>query len=192
MSASSLVQSFPVVGFSGSRRGDSSAAVAARAFARSLSSSSFSGSVVVGCARGVDAVVREVFSGASVFKAKGPKSFQLAARSAAMVSSVRDHCGVLVAFPLGACPLEVTPSRSFRGCGSGTWGSVALALGLGSPVLVFVAGLSESFPAPDSIASHFSCVCCCDIGGVRGRWWWSSPEVESVVTVACGMQGSLF
>jgi len=44
--------------------------------------------------------------------------------------------GLLVAFPLGACPSGVAVSSSFRGCGSGTWGSVALALGLGGSVLV--------------------------------------------------------
>lgn len=39
-------------------------------------------------------------------------------------------------FPLGACPSGVAVSSSFRGCGSGSWGSVALALGLGCSVLV--------------------------------------------------------
>lgn len=189
----SLVSSFPVVGFSGSRRTGSRPAGFAAEFASGLASCrSFRGSVSVGCAAGVDAEVRGAFPGASVFsvaaadaKRLGGRAF--AARSAALVQSVAASCGVLVAFPLGECPVSVEPSRSFRGCGSGSWGSVALACGLGCPVLVVVPFCVE-FPAPPALASRFSA-----LGGGSGySLWWAAPVAPSVPASGCGVQGALF
>jgi len=94
----------------------------------------FRGSVGVGCASGVDSLVRSAFPSASVFSVSSflvggrvcRSSFAL--RSSALVSWCASSGGLLVAFPLGACPVGVSVSSSFRGCGSGSWGSVALAL----------------------------------------------------------------
>ncbi len=192
-SFASLVASFPVVGFSGSRRAPSFSEVAAAGFCGQLARG-FEGRVLVGCAAGVDAVVRQVFPFASVFSVSASEASRLggaafAARSARLVQSVAESRGVLVAFPRGACPAAVTPSRSFRGCGSGSWGSVALTVGLDCPALVIVEGSSGEFPAPAALASCFSCVG----SGVGFSVWWSAPALSPVAgSGVVGSQGSLF
>lgn len=155
VSFASFVCSFSSVAFSGSRLAGSSAAASCRAFLPLLSG--FGGSVDVGCASGVDSLVRSAFPSASVFRVQPPLSrAAFAARSARLVQWVASASGLLVAFPLGACPAAVRPSVSFAGFGSGSWGSVALALGLGCPVLVVLpAALGSAFPAPAAVAARF-------------------------------------
>ena len=174
VSLSSFVCSFPSVAFSGSRVSGSSASVSCGAFLPVLAS--FSGSVAVGCALGVDQCVRSAFASASVFSVS---SFlvggrvcraSFARRSSALVQWCASSGGLLVAFPLGACPSAVSPSVSFGGCGSGSWGSVALAVGLGCPVLVVVP--SGVFPAPFALASRFRFV---GVAPCGGSLWLSSP-----------------
>lgn len=168
VSLSSFVCSFPSVAFSGSRVLGSSASVSCRAFLPVLGG--FSGSVAVGCASGVDSLVRSAFPSASVFRvgsfAVGGRvsrsSFAL--RSSALVQSCASSGGLLVAFPLGACPVGVSVSSSFRGCGSGSWGSVALALGLGCSVLV-VAPVGVGSAWFGALASCFRCVGSAPCGG---------------------------
>jgi hypothetical protein len=169
VSLSSFICSFPSVCFSGSRVVGSSAFVSCRSFLPVLGG--FSGSVSVGCASGVDSVVRCSFPSASVFSVS---SFlvggrvcraSFARRSSALVSFCASSGGLLVAFPLGACPPSVVPSSSFFGAGSGSWGSVALAVGLGCPVLVVLpagSGLASFSPA---LASRFSLVGVAPCGG---------------------------
>jgi len=72
-----------------------------------------------------------------------PMAGRLASRSAALVSAVAASgpgCG-LVAFVRDACPPHLlpatSPSAAFYGHASGSWGSLALAAGLGLPVIVF-------------------------------------------------------
>jgi hypothetical protein len=173
VSLASFVRSFPCVAFSGSRLSSSSAAVSCRAFLPLLSG--FGGSVGVGCACGVDSLVRSAFPSAFVFRVSSflvggrvvRASFAL--RSSALVRWLAASSGLLVAFPLGACPVGVAVSSSFRGCGSGSWGSVALALGLGCSVLVVlpasVCPLGCVFPAPVSVSARFSCVGVAPCGG---------------------------
>jgi hypothetical protein len=186
VSLASFVCSFPCVAFSGSRVGSSSASVSCRSFLPVLGG--FRGSVGVGCASGVDSLVRSAFPLASVFSVSSflvggrvcRSSFAL--RSSALVSWCASSGGLLVAFPLGACPVGVSVSSSFRGCGSGSWGSVALALGLGVPVLVVApAGVSSAWFG--SLASCFRCVGSAPCGGLL----WCSVSVPSV-----GGQLSLF
>lgn len=103
--------------------------------------------VSVGCARGVDLLVRSFFASSPsllLFCASSPRFSgggvvsALARRSAACVRSVAPGAsGLLVVAPSGACPSGVRPSRFFRGCGSGSWGSAALAVALGRRVLLF-------------------------------------------------------
>lgn len=169
VSLASFVGSFPCVAFSGSRVGSSSAWVSCRAFLPVLGG--FSGSVGVGCASGVDSLVRCAFPVASVFRvgsfAVGGRvsraSFAL--RSSALVSWCVSSGGLLVAFPLGACPSGVAVSSSFRGCGSGSWGSVALALGLGGSVLV-VSPVGVGAAWFGALASCFRCVGSAPCGGL--------------------------
>ena len=175
VSLSSFVCSFPSVAFSGSRVLGSSASLSCRAFLPVLAG--FSGSVAVGCASGVDSLVRFAFPSASVFRvgsfAVGGRvcrsSFAL--RSSALVHSCASSGGLLVAFPLGACPSGVAVSSSFRGCGSGSWGSVALALGLGVPVLV-VSPVGVGSAWIGSLASSFRCV---GVAPCGGSVWCSVP-----------------
>lgn len=170
VSLASFVSSFPSVGFSGSRLSGSLAAASCSAFLPLVGS--YSGSVGVGCASGIDSLVRSAFASASVFRvgsfAVGGRvtraSFAL--RSSALVQWVAGSGGLLVAFPLGAAPAPLVPTVSFAGFGSGTWGSVALALGLGVPVLVVLPVCSGGvFPAPVAVASRFVPVGLAPCGG---------------------------
>ena len=175
VSLSSFVCSFPSVAFSGSRVVGSSASLSCSSFLPVLGG--FSGSVGVGCASGVDFLVRSAFPSASVFSVSSflvggrvaRSSFAL--RSSALVSWCSSRGGLLVAFPLGACPVGVSVSSSFRGCGSGSWGSVALAVGLGCSVLV-VAPCGVGSAWFGSLASRFRCVGSAPCGG---SVWLASP-----------------
>ena len=102
-------------------------------------------SVSVGCARGLDSLVRSAFPSAVVFRASsfgvGRSSF--VRRSVAFVSCLASSpAPVLVCVPACACPVGLVPSPSssacFCGLGSGSWASAALAVGLGVPVLVWL------------------------------------------------------
>jgi hypothetical protein len=175
-SLSALVFSYPALAFSGSRHASSAAAASAAAFLPSVSS--FSGSVGVGCAKGVDSLVRSAFPSAQVFSVSSflvggrVSRASFALRSSALVHWVAASGGLLVVFPSTACPAGVAPSASFRGCGSGSWGSAALAVGLGVPVLLFVpASLGSVFPAPSVLASNFRLFA--SLAG--GSWWVFTP-----------------
>lgn len=178
------LSSLPVVGFSGSRSASSCPSSLPGRLAAALPSSV---SVLVGCQRGVDAAVRAARPAAQVFSAaafEGAGRGAFAARSAALVRAVASGGGCLVVFPSGPCPSGVRPSRRFSGQGSGSWGSAALALGLGCPVLVCApfppAGASASWRVwCGGLAPRLSV-----IGGVGGRCWLWAP--------AQAVQGSLF
>ena len=161
--------------FSGSRVASSSASSSCRSFLPVLGG--FRGSVGVGCALGVDSVVRSAFPSAVVFSVSSflvggrvaRSSFAL--RSSALVSWVVSRGGLLVAFPLGGCPVGVVVSSRFGGCGSGSWGSVALAVGSGCSVLVVSpAGVSSAWFG--SLASSFRCV---GVAPCGGSLWLSVP-----------------
>lgn len=163
------------VGFSGSRSCPSAAA-AVRSVLPFVPASSCR--VSVGCARGVDAVVRSFFAGSSsllVFSARSSRFSgagfvaALSRRSAASVRAVaRGSSGLLVVAPSGVCPSGVRPSRSFRGCGSGSWGSAAFGVGLGRRVLLFSPVGAPSWSGGSWVA----------VSGASGWWFWvpSSPS----------------
>lgn len=171
-----FVGSFPCVSFSGSRVVGSSASASCRAFLPVLGG--FRGSVAVGCASGVDSLVRSTFPSASVFRVSSfpvggrVSRASFALRSSALVSWCASRGGLLVAFPLGSCPRGVRVSSSFRGCGSGSWGSVALGVGLGCSVLVVLPSSVVGFPAPFSVASRFRFV---GVAPCGGSLWLSTP-----------------
>ena len=122
--------------------------------------------VAVGCASGADrfalSAARAAGASVSLFSASsfGSGRAAFARRSAAFVSAVAASgagCG-LVAFVSSPCPVGLFPSpsasRCFSGFGSGSWASVALAVGLGVSVVVFPcvpAGVS-----PSSVLSAWS------------------------------------
>lgn len=190
-----LVSSFPVVALSGSRAPSPVVAAAASSFLVALArSSAFGGSLFVGCAAGVDRLGRSSFPAAraSVFSVVRPPGggalprWAFAARSSRLVGACAAARGVLVAFPssFSSCPSSLVPCSSWRGAGgSGSWGSVALALGLGCPVLLFVPSLvrSSSLPVAPALASRFSAVAV----GVSplGSWWFAPASFPSPVSV---------
>jgi hypothetical protein len=173
----SFVGSFPAVAFSGSRLAGSSASVSCGAFLSSFPA--FSGAVAVGCASGVDSLVRCAFPSASIFSVS---SFlvggrvcraSFARRSSALVSWCVSQRGLLIAFPLGCCPPAVSPSASFSGAGSGSWGSVALAVGLGGSVAVVLpASASLSWFSP-ALAPLFQRV---GVAPCGGSLWLCVPQ----------------
>lgn len=134
-----IISQFSSFGFSGSRS-DVAAALAAKA---ALPLLPVGAPVSVGCAGGVDLVVRDSLPGSQVqvftvqdFGPIGRGAF--ARRSAVVVQSVAASAGLLLVFPSTACPAAVKPSRSFAGHGSGSWGSAAMAIGLGVATLVCI------------------------------------------------------
>ena len=149
-----------VVGFAGSRVSGGPLCVAARGACAAVPPGV---PVAVGCASGVDAVVRSAFPRATVFAVSsgrfGSGRGAFARRSAALVSSLAPG-GVLVVLPLGPCPGVVSPSpvasRCWCGGGSGSWASAAFALGLGLPVALW---------APAGVPWFVSAAC------LGGGWW---------------------
>jgi hypothetical protein len=178
---SALFSGVSSVGFSGSRTPSPAALSALLSALACLPVSSCR--VSVGCARGVDASVRGAFSGSSsllVFSAAAPRFARagavgaLALRSAACVRSVATGArGLLLVLPSGACPAGVRPSRSFSGCGSGSWGSAALAVGLGRRVVVWLAA-----GVRPPVWSGFSW------SSVGGGWWLCSPVPSASVQLS--------
>jgi hypothetical protein len=136
-----FVSSASVVGFSGHRSCCPPFAVQQLVF----SSVPASASVAVGCARGLDSLVRSAFPSAVVFRASsfGSGASAFARRSSALVSSLSSaRFSVFVSFPAVACPAGLFPSSSSRACfcglGSGSWASLALAVGSGVPSFLWL------------------------------------------------------
>ncbi len=164
-----LIYPFPFIGFSGSRHKTSNAYYSATAFLDTINN--YSGKVGVGCAAGVDYQVRSQFPNAKVFRVQPPiNRSAFAFRSARLVEWVSASSGLLIVFPATVCPTKVFPSPIFYGHGSGSWGSAAYAVGLGTPVLLFIhVYLGNHFPAPLAFASKFKC-----LGShFNGSWWMS-------------------
>jgi hypothetical protein len=149
-----------VIGFSGSR------SVVPAALLAALSAVPAGASVFVGCARGVDGAVRCRFPSACVFRVAGSGRGAFAARSARFVRALSASGGVLFSFPGRPCPAGLVPSVSSSACwcglGSGSWASLAFALGLGVPCCVWLPG-SVCPPASWGLVS------------VGGGWWVSLP-----------------
>jgi hypothetical protein len=90
-------------------------------------------------------LVRQAAPGAVVFAVSsgqwGSGRGAFAARSAALVRAVAASGpgAGLVGFVAGPCPAGIEPARSWRAgsSASGSWSTVALAVGLGLPVVVF-------------------------------------------------------
>jgi len=149
------VLSGPFVGFEGSRHLPPSWGARVAAAVSAVRAAGLG--VASGCAAGADALVRSaapgsvaVFSVASGAWGSGRGAF--AARSSALVRAVAasGSGAFFVGLVLSGCPAGLLPSpsssRCFRGLGSGSWASLALAAGLGLPVVVFAA-LGVSLPA---------------------------------------------
>ena len=179
-SLSSVLGSAPVVGVSGSRAPSPRSASACRWALRQLA---LSASVVTGCALGIDSIARNACPSASVIRASafGSGRGALAARSVAVVRAVAagGPSALWLAFPSGPCPPGLVPSRQssacFSGHGSGTWASLALAVGLGVPALVFLPSGVAAPPASGPGAWPLVPVPGC--AGRRGAWVRFRPAV---------------
>jgi hypothetical protein len=137
------------VGFSGSRSVLPPAVVSSAVFASVPASSS----VLVGCAPGLDRCARLAFPSAVVFSVSsfGSGRGAFARRSVAFVSALSAASApVLVSFPGASCPPGLVPSSASRSCfcglGSGSWASLAFAVGLGVPCFVWLPP-GVSFPS---------------------------------------------
>ena len=155
----SALSSASAVGFSGSR------SVVPSCFPAVVAAVPTGASVFVGCARGVDSAARVAFPGARVFAASsfGVGRGSFAARSVAFVRALLSAGGLLLSFPSSACPVGLVPSasssRCFCGAGSGSWASLAFAVGLGVPCLVFSpAGVPASWGLSSLGSGWFSFV----------------------------------
>ena len=143
MSLPTIFSRFSAFGFSGSRSELPSFGAASRV----VSLVPTSASVFIGCASGVDAYFRWRFPSASVFSASsfGSGRGVFAARSVAVVRAVAAAGGLWVSFPCCPCPAGLLPSasssRAFCGSGSGSWASLAFAVGSDVASLVFLGSL---------------------------------------------------
>ena len=141
--------SLPGVGFSGSRSLSGASASFAASFA--LRFSSLGARAFVGCARGLDAVVRSSLPLARVFRVSLPLSRAAFARRSVRLVRALPAGSAFFVFPGGACPASVGPAPSWRAGGSGSWSSAALAAGRGLSVFVFVplsSSGASAFPLP--------------------------------------------
>ena len=134
---------FSHFGFSGGRHLVSGSASAVRLSIYFLLSQA---TVSVGCASGIDSLVRSLVTASSIniFQASkfGSGRASFARRSIACVKYVKSQSGLWLSFPSKACPVGLVPysnsRRCFCGLGSGSWASLAFAIGLGIPCLVWL------------------------------------------------------
>ncbi|MCT7975183.1 hypothetical protein [Laspinema olomoucense] len=173
---SQIIKSSSAIAFSGSRSPHPSSV---NVVSEAVASVPVSVPVSVGCQRGIDAAVREACPRARVFRAAdfGSGKGAYAARSMACVRSVAVSGaipegiagGLWIAFPSSACPAGLMPSasspRCFSGKGSGTWASLAFAIGLGVRSLVW---LPESVSVP--VGWGFE--------NLGGGWFLFSPVMQ--------------
>lgn len=174
-SVSSLVASASLLGVSGSR---APASGCRRAVQWALAQRAAGARVVTGCASGVDALGRSV-SSAVVLRASafGSGPGACAARSVAVVRHVAGGAGALwLSAPGRACPVGLAPASSpsacFTGLGSGSWASLALAVGLGTRALVW---LPSGVAAPSGWPLALICQ------GRAGAWWASSVAPQGAL-----------
>lgn len=128
-----------LVGFGGSRSlGSSWAGVVGRVV---LAVARAGRGVAVCSGAGASAFVRSACSSAVVFSPSFAGRGALPARASACVRACASAGpgSAWVAFVSGLCPAGVVPARSWRSGrpASGSWSEVALAVGLGLPVVVF-------------------------------------------------------
>ena len=167
----------PAVGVSGARR-PAPASLAALHAVLPLAR----GVVFTGCAVGIDQAARALVppSHLSVFSAAsfGVGAWTFAVRSQACVEAVAAAGGVWLSFPASACPSGLWPSRSasacFSGSGSGTWASLAFALGLGCPALVF---LPRGVAPPSGWGLRLLGQWGSAVSG--GSWWWAPGSQQA-------------
>jgi hypothetical protein len=133
------ISDYQVIGFSGSRLVVPSALY-------QLLDKITDQQIIVGDCRGVDQAVRDYLKHCQVicttFKGKGAT----AERSIRFVKEIASNRGCLVSFPSSDVPKALTPTeksnKAFCGTGSGTWATLAYAVGLNLPCFVYLQNYS--------------------------------------------------
>jgi hypothetical protein len=103
----------------------------------------------IGDANGVDATARKwVRAEQTHHNTNGRQRWELAERSTRMVKAIASQNGTLHAWANKPAPEGLKPSKTWKSAsGSGTWGTIALAVGLG--VKVELHWLGEEREAPN-------------------------------------------
>ena len=108
--------------------------------------------ISVGCQRGADEFVRAVAKEYTLFEAsdygQGKQAF--ATRSQAMVKAVAtSNRPGLIGFVTKPSPVGIFPDGRWRSGkqASGSWSTIAFAIGLGLPTIVFCCGEDNTLPA---------------------------------------------
>ncbi|MFM7560736.1 hypothetical protein [Cylindrospermopsis raciborskii] len=157
-----IVNSSKVIGFSGSRQPK---AQEIKALLYIIQKVPKNAQICVGCAHGIDNLVINHFPHATVFKASDYQlhiKAALASRSTACVKAVPSSPhGLVIGIPSGSCPPEVKPSRSFSGYGSGSWGTIAISIGLEKRVCLFS-------PHPPKWVGQ----------EIEENWWYYEPPLQ--------------
>lgn len=142
----------PAIAVTGSRQLTPEQRIQAEAEIRNLLSTGIPRKVHVGDATGLDALAWHLAMGHNLTtyhkKSELPWNAQGAERSTRMVKALTADGGILHAWPAQPAPPKLKPSRSWPkdAEGSGTWGTIALAVGLGVPVELHP--LSDDITAP--------------------------------------------
>jgi len=102
----------------------------------------------IGDADGVDAIARETVRGTqNHHDTEGKQPWQLAARSTKLVKALAEKGGTLHAWVNKEAPLGLKPSKIWKSAkGSGTWGTIAIAVGLGVKVELHWLGQDRTKP----------------------------------------------
>jgi|GEM_PF-3152039 hypothetical protein len=130
------------IAFTGTRCAGLSAGVAgivASSLRYTLGGTSYN--VSVGDASGVDQeVIENLWSQPhDIFYVSGEERKDFAQRSVRCLASILPADNAIVlAFPNQRCPARVDTKKRFSGRGSGTWGTVGLALAHGLPVVMYI------------------------------------------------------
>lgn len=129
------ISNYNVIGFSGSRSVVPSALY-------SVLHKITNQKILVGDAKGVDKAVRSYLPQAEVIKIRFQGKGAYAERSIRFVKAIAKNNGCLVSFPDKDCPSGLVPSEKSSKCfcnkGSGTYATLAYAIGLNIPCFVYL------------------------------------------------------
>jgi len=130
----------------------------------------------VGDAQGADQYVRAAAPDAHVFRAARRSRQALVGRSIALIRAAKatEH-SALIAFPACTCPDPIAPADRWISGGSGTWSTIALAIGLQLPTYLFLCGLCPS------LLPHWNDGYWCPVtlGHFRRSWTWRKGSLFS-------------
>jgi hypothetical protein len=158
---------FSTVGFCGSRSlvGSAAAQVCTLASVAARSETA----VYTTCGTGAAAAARACAPTAIVFSRTFAGHGALPARATRFIRALAAApAPVLLCWPGRSCPMGLQPGSRWQSCGSGSWSELALAVGLGVPVRVFL-------PPPLSPPLSWGNWLCIEAGSFTGAWALRPP-----------------